>query len=175
MSDTAGVTFAKWKGVVHFLYGRGFWYADPLDEIKGLTEDDLFWVPDPKALSVLWHVGHIAHREKVHIGGFLQGLAGDLIPQRYNIFGPDWWPAEKLRDTVGPVEDVFEWVREVRRQSHEYIDSLTEEEMHAVPPTSAGGLTAAHWLFITVAHTAVHIGRIQLLHALIKGEHERAC
>lgn len=175
MSDSGSVMFPKWKELAHFLYGRGFWYAHPLDEIKDLTEDELFWIPDPKSLSVLWHVGHIAPRERVHIGGFLQGLKGDLIPQRYNVFGPDWWPADKLRDVVGPVKDVFEWVREVRRQSHEFIESLTEEEAHAVPPTSAGGLTAAHWLLITVAHTAVHVGRIQLLHALIKGEHERAC
>jgi hypothetical protein len=176
MADAGRAAFRKWRELAHFLYGRGFWYADPLVEIKGLSEDELFWVPDPNALSALWHVGHIAHREKTHIGGFLQGLQGDPIPHRYHFFGPEWWPADQLRNAVGPVEDVFAWVREVRRQSHEYIDSLTEDQMHGVPSSSPGeGLSVAHWLFITVAHTAVHVGRIQMLHALIKGERERAC
>ena len=176
MTDTDAGTFPKWQELAHFLYGRGFWYADPLAEIEGLTEDELFRVPDPNALPVLWHVGHIAHREKTHVGGFLQGLEGDLIPHRYHFFGPEWWPADELRDALGPVEDVFAWVREVRRQSHEYIDSLTEDAMNSVPPGSTGeGLTVAHWLFITVAHTALHLGRIQVLHDLIEGKHERAC
>jgi hypothetical protein len=33
----------------------------------------------------------------------------------------------------------------------------------------------AKWLFITAAHTALHIGRIQLLRALAEGKRERAC
>ena len=70
---------SEWKDLAHFLYGRGFWYADPLREIDGLTEEHLFWVPDPKSLCILWHVGHIAHRELVHIGQFLQGLGDDLF------------------------------------------------------------------------------------------------
>ena len=164
-----------WRDVAHFLYGQGFWYADPLKEIEGLDEDQLFWVPDPKGLCILWQVGHIAHRERTHIGGFLQGLHGEMIPARYNVFGPDWWPVEKLRESAGPVEEVFHWVRDVRAKSHEYIASLSDEDLYKVPPTSDSGLSAAHWLFITVAHTAVHIGRIQLLRALLEGDHERAC
>jgi hypothetical protein len=35
--------------------------------------------------------------------------------------------------------------------------------------------TVAHWLFITVAHGAIHIGRIQMLRAMLLGEHDRAC
>jgi hypothetical protein len=41
--------------------------------------------------------------------------------------------------------------------------------------TPGDELSAAHWLFITVAHGALHIGRIQLLRALIEGKEERAC
>jgi hypothetical protein len=34
---------SEWKELAHFLYGKGFWYADPIREIKGLTEEQLFW------------------------------------------------------------------------------------------------------------------------------------
>jgi hypothetical protein len=36
-------------------------------------------------------------------------------------------------------------------------------------------MSVAKWLFITTAHTALHIGRIQLLRALVEGKRERAC
>ena len=62
---------AHWQELAHFLYGRGFWYADPLREIDGLQEEHLLWVPNPKALCILWHVGHIAHRERIHLCKFL--------------------------------------------------------------------------------------------------------
>ncbi|MEA3311633.1 MAG: hypothetical protein U9Q76_05380 [candidate division WOR-3 bacterium] len=53
---------SEWKELAHFLYGKGFWYADPIREIKGLTEEQLFWVPNENSLPIIWQVGHIAHR-----------------------------------------------------------------------------------------------------------------
>jgi hypothetical protein len=161
---------SKWKEVAHFLYGQGFWYADPLREIKGLSEEQLFWVPDPRSLPILWHVGHIAHRERTHIGKFLQGLQGIIIPSPYEVFGTEWCPNDKVRQSVGSVQDVLAWVRDVRQESHEYITSLTDDDFHTIPPMSEEGLSVAHWLFITTAHTSLHIGRIQLLRALIEGK-----
>lgn len=166
---------SEWKSLAHFLYGRGFWYASPLREIEDLTEEQLFWAPDPKSLCILWHVGHIAHRERIHIGKFLQGLKGTIIPPQYEVFGPDWCSTEKVRQSIDSVQGVLDWVFDVREKSHEYITSLTEDDFHTVPPTSEFDLSVAHWLFITTAHTAVHIGRIQLLRALIEGKRERAC
>jgi hypothetical protein len=166
----------KWNELAHFLYGRGFWYANPLNEIKGLTEEQLFWIPDPNSLCILWHVGHIAHRERTHIGKFLQGLKGTIIPTEFEVFGPDWCSIEKVRQSVDSIESVVVWVREVREKSHEYIGSLTEEDFHRILATSDEELSVAHWFFITAAHTSsLHIGRIQLLRALIESKHERTC
>ncbi|TES92880.1 MAG: DinB family protein [Candidatus Cloacimonadota bacterium] len=170
-----------YKKLTHFLYGRGegekegFWYSHPLDDIDGLTEEQLFWVPSPNSLCILWQVGHIAHRERTHIGKFLQGLQGTIIPSQYEVFGPDWCSTEKVRQSVESVKAALTWVSEVRGESHKYIESLTEDDFQAVPQTSPDGLSVAHWLFITTAHTALHIGRIQLLRSLIEGKHERAC
>lgn len=166
---------SKWNDIAHFLYGPEFWYVNPLCEIHGLTDEQLFWVPAPKSLCALWHVGHIAHRERLHIGIFLQGLQGEIIPPQYRVFGPEWRSVDDVRGSVESVESVLNWVRDVRQESHDYITSLSEDEFHTVPATSESGLSVAHWLFITTAHTALHIGRIQLLRALIEGEHERAC
>lgn len=174
MADRENI-MSEWKDLAHFLYGRGFWYANPDGEIDGLSEEQLFWIPDPNSLCILWHVGHIAHRERSHIGIFLQGLESSIIPAEFDVFGAEWSSVEEVRQSIDSVESVFAWVREVRRESHEYITSLKDEDFHSVPPTSAEGLSVAHWLFITTCHTALHIGRIQLLRAMIEGKHERAC
>ena len=164
-----------WKDLAHFLYGRGFWYADPLREIDGLTEEQLYWVPDPNALCILWQVGHIAHRERLHVGHFLQGIGGPIVPERYAVFGTDWCTSEEIRGSIDSVDGVLAWVRDVRGQSHEYVASLGAEDFHVVPQTSHNELSVAHWLFITASHTALHIGRIQLLRALVKGVRENPC
>ena len=163
------------KDVAHFLYGRGFWYADPLREIKGLSDEQLLWVPAPTGLCMLWHVGHIAHRERLHIGRFLEGNEGTIIPPEYDVFGHRWRTVDEMCASIGEVDGVLAWVREVRDQSHAYIDTLSGEDWHAVPDTSEDDLSVAHWVFITAAHTAVHIGRIQLLRALVEGAMERPC
>ncbi len=163
------------KDISHFLYGKGFWYADPIREIQGLTEEQLYWIPSSKSLCILWHVGHIAHREKYHIGYFLQGIKKNLIPSQYEVFGPEWCSLEKLQKSIKSMQDVFSWVKDVRKASYEYIESLTDEDYFSIPKTSEDNLSVAHWLFITSSHTALHIGRIQLLRALIENSKERAC
>lgn len=140
-----------------------------------MTEEQLYWVPDVNSFCILWHVGHIAHRERVHIGIFLQGLRGDIIPAQYDAFGTDWCTPEEVRRSVESVEQVLSWVRDVREESHEYIASLADEDLFRLVPTSEDELTVGHWLFITTAHTALHLGRIQLLRALVEGKHDRAC
>jgi len=160
--------------LAHFLYGEGFWYVDPEREIKGLSDDQLLWIPQPKGLPILWNVGHIAHRERFHIGVFLQGLKSDIIPMKFKVFGTAWHSVEDIKKSIGSVQEVLDWVREVRQTSQEYISSLSKDDFNRVPQTAPEGLSVAHWLFITTAHTALHIGRIQLLRAMIEEERERA-
>jgi len=166
---------SEWPELAHFLYGRGFWYADPLREVRGLTTEQLLWVPDPQSLCMLWQVGHVAHRERTHIGRFLQGLEGEIIPPQYEVFGTDWHSAGQVMDSIESVEAAFDWVRDVRRESHAFVDSLREEDFHRVPPTTESELSIAHWLFITTAHTALHVGKIQLLRSLVEGTKDRPC
>jgi hypothetical protein len=161
--------------LLHFLYGKGFWYANPLHEIRNLTAPQLLFIPHPNSLCILWQVGHIAHREQYHIGVFLKGEKPSIIPAQYNVFGPEWASVDQLTSSIDSIEDVFTWVEEVRAESHRFIASLKSEDLSTVTPTAGDGLSIGHWLFITAAHTALHIGRIQLLRAMVETKHERAC
>lgn len=170
------------KETALFMYGditvpEGFWYTDVLREIRGLTEEQLFWVPNEKALPIIWQVIHVTHRERYHIGRYLQGIKGDLIPPEFEAVGRDWCAAERARELITSVESVLSWVRDVRQESRAYIQTLSEEDYLVVPEFTeeSEGLSVAQWLFITAAHTALHIGRIQLLRAMIEKTEERAC
>jgi hypothetical protein len=163
------------RELAHFLYGRGFWYTDPAREVKDLDEEQLFWVPSPRNLPALWHVGHIAHRERTHVGMFLQGLEPPVVPEPYEVFGTGWVPVEEIRAAVDSVDGVLSWVREVREASHAYIESLAPEDFHRVPEGSEEGLSVLHWLVITAAHAALHIGRIQVLRNHLLGQPENPC
>jgi hypothetical protein len=161
--------------LLHFLYGKGFWYANPLLEIRDLTERQLLWIPNPNSLCILWQVGHIAHREQYHIGVFLKGEQPDSIPERYNVFGPEWASVDQITSSIDSIPNVFTWVGDVREESHRFISSLKPGDLSSVPPKAGDDLSIGHWLFITAAHTALHIGRIQMLRAMLEVKHERAC
>lgn len=171
---------SEWNDLAHWMYGdvktdRGFWYSHPLYVVDGLSEEQLFWVPDENCLCMLWHVGHIAHRERLHIGRFLQGIGEELIPAQYEIFGTDWCSVDKVRESVDSVDSVFQWVREVRAQSTDFVNSLRDDDWHKVLPTSEFGLTTAHWVFLTVSHGAIHIGKIQMLRAILERKQDNPC
>jgi hypothetical protein len=166
----------NWNDVAHWAFGRGFWYTDAVEEVEGLTKEQLFWVPTPKSLCALWHIGHIAHRERLHLGQILQGHnKKDLIPEKFEIFGIDWCSAETVRKQFSDPQPVMDWFKQVRQSSHEYISHLSERDFLTIPPSSEEGTSVAQVLFQTVAHTALHIGRIQMIRAMIENKNERAC
>jgi len=168
------------KDLALWMYGDartsgGFWYSHEIGETVGLTEEQLFWVPHPNSLCILWHIGHIAHRERVHFNKFIQGHDNVDIPQGYNVFGTKWCSTETLRQSIDSIKNVFTWAARVREDSQNYIKGLQDKHFSIVTSTSESNLSIGHWLFITSAHTALHIGRIQLLRALLEERHEEPC
>ena len=172
------------KNIAIWMFGdvkkdEGFWYSHHINSISGLNEEQLFWIPNPKILCILWYVGHIAHREKCHISKILQDIKGSFVPQKYEIFGDCWCSVKELRSSIDSVQNVLSWADEVRKSSRKYILSLNEKDFYKIPKSSELSneleLSIGHWLFITSAHTSLHIGRIQLLRAMIEDKYERAC
>jgi hypothetical protein len=172
------------KNIAFWMFGdvkkdQGFWYSHQINTISGLKEPQFFWVPTSKSLCILWHIGHIAHREKYHIDKILKDIKGIIIPQKYEIFGDCWCSVKKLRSSIDSVKNVLAWSHEVRENSQNYISSLNKKDFYKIPQSSGLStelnLTVGHWLFITAAHTSLHIGRIQLLRSIIENKNERAC
>jgi len=168
------------KKVALWMFGNvktdeGFWYSHYIHLIDGLSEEQLFWIPDPKKLPIIWQIGHIAHRERFHIGKIIQRLEGNIIPSGYDIFGTDWWPVDEIRNSIDSVKNVISWATEVRYESQKFISSLKNEDFYSVVETGEDRLSVAHWLLITASHTAVHYGKIQLLRSLLEDEIDSPC
>ncbi len=154
---------------------EGFWYSHYIHLINDLSEDQLFWIPDPKKLPIIWHIGHIAHRERSHIGKIIQRLEGNIIPTGYEIFGTDWWPIDEIRKSIDSVKNVVTWATEVRYKSQKFISSLSDEDFYSVVETGEDIKNVSQWLFITASHTALHYGKIQLLRSLLEDELDSPC
>jgi hypothetical protein len=169
------------KKVALWMFGdvktpEGFWYSHFLHLIDGLSDHQLFWIPDPKQLPIIWHVGHIAHRESSHIRYIIQKHKEIIIPKGYQIFGTEWWPIDEIRKSIDSTKNVITWATKVRKESQDFISSLKEEDFHSTVETGKHGLlTVAHWLFITASHSALHYGKIQLLRALLEDERDSPC
>ena len=81
---------------------------------------------------------------------------------------------DDVRESIDSVGNVIKWIEEVRDGSTKFIASLDEADFHKVPPT-ADGLSIGHWIFITVGHGAIHIGKIQLLRNMLQGDRDNPC
>ena len=155
----------------HWAFGRGFWYADPLAEMKGLSEEQLYWSPAPDIQCVLWHVGHIGHRECFHIQCMLKGRdEEEEFPDKWGIFFDCPYEAVRFRDTFPEPSEITDWLKSVRARSHEFISELKPSDYNFVPTSSFEGGSIARVLMQTVGHTGLHIGRIQLLRRLMRDE-----
>ena len=148
---------------------RGFWYADPLEAMKGLFDVQLYWSPAPDVQCILWHVGHIGHREGFHIQCLLKGRdEKEVFPDKYGIFFDCPYEADRFKATFPAPREIIDWVRSIRALSHEYIHQLEPTDYNLVPGSSFEGGSIARVLMQTVGHTGLHIGRIQLLRRLMR-------
>ncbi|MHA2281805.1 MAG: DinB family protein [Promethearchaeota archaeon] len=168
------------KEVALWMFGdvktpEGFWYSHYIHLIDGLSEEQLFWIPDPKKLPIIWHIGHIAHRESTHFKNIIRRMKDKIIPQGYEIFGADWWPLDEIRKSIDSVQNVIKWATKVRNESQKFISSLKDKEFYSIIDSGDEELSVAHWFFITASHTALHYGKIQLLRALLEDELDSPC
>jgi hypothetical protein len=68
---------SPWNELTRWMYGdarqeQGFWYAHPLEEIHGLTEEQLLWVPNEQCLC---------RTDCDHQGGAVNGAVSFYTPK----------------------------------------------------------------------------------------------
>ena len=113
----------------------------------------------PELSPAAWIFGHIVTTERAHIGGFAQGLWD--IPQEYRILDScASVPTEKdLMDCIGSKGEIIAYWDSVREQTHEYLATLSDEEMSGLPTHSWKRFCTSpvrEFLAMTIHHPNYH-------------------
>ena len=85
-------------------------------------------------------------------------------------------PIDPAQRVLRVLETAPPHLQNAERALEEALRARERFSLEVLPSSDFGmGLSVAHWLFITVAHGAVHIGRIQMMRAMLEGKHDRTC
>ena len=131
--------------------------------------------PKPNINAPGWIFGHIITAEAM-IGGFTQGVMD--IPGKYAVFAGWFIPTEsQLRDVLEPKDDLISYWHEVRKQTNEYLNQLTDADLKKIPEASIlsdndplRNKPIREYFVMTIEHQNYHRGQLQTIHALIESD-----
>ncbi|MDQ1326890.1 MAG: hypothetical protein QG641_170, partial [Candidatus Poribacteria bacterium] len=127
-TDMSERDFIKWN--LDYTMGQ------TIEFFEAIPPDHLCIRPMPNINAPGWIFGHIITAERAMIGGFTQGVMD--IPRKYVVFSGLWSiPTElQLRDVLEPKDDLISYWHEVRKQTNEYLDQLTDADLKKIPEVS---------------------------------------
>ncbi len=143
-----------------------------------LVPDDRIWVrPRPNINAPGWIFAHVAVTEREHVGAYLQGI-DDVPPDWRRIFRIHRPPTDEELQAVAAPRPVFiSYWQEVRQKTHEYLDSITDEDLLKVPEKSLhppghpnSDNPALEWLTMTIQHQNEHRGQLDIILKLLGGD-----
>ncbi len=145
-----------------------------IELFESIPEDHLCLRPGPNINAPGWVFGHLIGGERAMIGGFAQGVMD--IPAKYGVFsGQSISTESQLRDALEPTDALTAYWREVRKQTHEYLDRLTDADLKSVPETSILPDNAVmrnkpirEYFVMTIEHQNYHRGQLQTIRVLLE-------
>ena len=166
-------------------------------KLGGLTQQELQWQPKPDANSIGLILFHMARAEDHLVTFGIQGKTQIWESERWyfklkkdiNDSGGHYTPEQYQAFVVPDLEDLMGYYSAVRKQTLEYLNSLTSEKLDAkvdLPPmgpppvTTSDGKTQSHHkppfepivgsvLFFNAVHLLNHVGEISYIRGLIRG------
>lgn len=145
-----------------------------IKEFQSMPEEHLCVRPKPNINAPGWIFGHIMCAERAMIAGFTQGVMD--IPGKYWVFSGQSIPTEsQLRDVLEPKDALISYWHEIRRQTHEYLDQLTDADLKNTPEASIlpdndplRNKPIREYFVMTIEHQNYHRGQLQTIRALIE-------
>jgi uncharacterized damage-inducible protein DinB len=165
-TDMSERDFIKWN--LDYTMGR------TIETFESIPEDRLCLRPGPNINAPGWIFGHIVTAERAMIGGFAQGVMD--IPGEYWVFSGQSIPNEsQLRDAFEPRDALTSYWHKVRKQTHDYLDQLTDADLKNIPDSSILPDSSAmrmkpirEYFVMTIEHQNYHRGQLQTVRALIE-------
>jgi uncharacterized damage-inducible protein DinB len=168
-TDMSERDFIKWN--LDYTMGQ------TIEIFEAIPPDHLCIRPMPNINAPGWIFGHIITAERAMIGGFTQGVMD--IPEKYVVFSGLWSiPTEsQLRDALEPKDGLISYWHEVRKQTNEYLDQLTDADLKKIPEVSIlpdndslRNKPIREYFVMTIEHQNYHRGQLQTIRALIESD-----
>ena len=148
--------------------------------LDGLSLEEVTWMPTEEANSIGFNLWHMIRAEDTWLSGFAQGLPHIFErngwDRRWNQVdaGTGWgYGREELAAFVTPpVEEIWEYGREVRAQTLEYMAGLRADELSNTSPWATPfqeGYTLGRMFGHILCELSQHLGHICYLRGLQRG------
>jgi hypothetical protein len=137
--------------------------------------DKYVWVPPRDDLNAPgWIMGHVAVTERCHVGMFVEGVE-DIPREWLRVFRIHRRPsAEDLLSVAAPKRELVSYWRQVRQQTHDYLDRITDEDLQRTPENGLqppghdhADTTVLQWMTMTIQHQNEHRGQLDIIGRLI--------
>ena len=148
-----------------------------IKDFKAIPDNKLGWRPAKKTRSAAQIFGHIVITERCHVGCFLQGI--NDIPEKYNrVFGSLTCgdpTEEEVSKAIGSREELVAYWQEVRKQTHAYLDRITDEDLKEIPkktllsdndPNRQNPIR--EWFVMTIKHQNMAWGEIHMIRRILE-------
>ena len=148
--------------------------------LDGLTPEELTWQPDPEANAVGFNFWHLSRAEDGWVNGFAlhslhvstrDGWAARWgIPEKDSGFG--YTASQLAAFPTPPLAELWEYHRAVRKQTNEYLKSLTPEDFDRQPPPGSEfqkGYTVGRMFAHLFSEIGQHLGHIFYVRGLQRG------
>ena len=153
-----------------------------IKDFEAIPDDKLGWRPAAKTRSAGQIFGHIIATERGHVRGFVQGIpdSGKGEDLFHSLTFCDPTEHEVLKAIPSKGQLIATW-REVRRQTHEYLDSITDKDLKEVPkktllpdndPNRQNPIR--EWFVMTIKHQNMAWGEIHMIRRILESLPEDA-
>lgn len=148
--------------------------------LDGLTMEEVMWRPSDEANSIGFSLWHLIRAEDSWLSGFAQGLPHlferNGWDRRWNQVnaGTGWgYGKEELAAFVTPpMDELWQYGREVRTQTLEYMAGLRADELSNTSPWATPfqqGYTIGRMFGHLLCELSQHLGHIRYLRGLQRG------
>ena len=154
--------------------------TDLEEALDGLTTAEVVWRPSDEANSIGFSLWHLIRAEDSWLSGFAQGLPHlferNGWERRWNQAdaGTGWgYGKEELAAFVTPpMDELWQYGREVRTQTLEYMAGLRADELSNTSPWATPfqqGYTIGRMFGHLLCELSQHLGHIRYLRGLQRG------
>ena len=148
--------------------------------LDGLSTQELVWRPSTEANAIGFIFWHVSRAEDSWINGFALKRSAvferDGWPEKWNMRAQDegygFGPKELEAFPTPPIDELWQYHRDVRQESLDYLRTLSPKDLDHMPSTDdpgTEGYTIGRMFSHLICEIGQHVGHICYLRGLQRG------